>query len=103
MNATPSAASLPGFFSARLAAHSRPLLVLGPCSAESEAQVLATAPAARRLGADLLRAGVWKPRSRPGAFEGAGPDALVWLAKAKAETGLPIAVEVATPQHVEAA
>ncbi len=62
-----------------------------------------TALAVKALGGDLLRAGVWKPRSRPGAFEGAGAAALEWLAAAKAETGLPIAVEVATPQHVEAA
>ena len=94
---------LPGLLAARTAAPPRPLLVLGPCSAESAEQVLVTARAAKALGADLLRAGVWKPRSRPGAFEGAGEAALEWLMAAKAETGLPVAVEVATPQHVEAA
>lgn len=91
------------FFSSRLAAHARPLLVLGPCSAETEEQVLVTARAVKAIGADLFRAGVWKPRSRPGAFEGAGQEALGWLARVKAETGLPVTVEVATPQHVEAA
>lgn len=102
-----AAATLPvpsaEFFTGRLRRHGRPLLVLGPCSAESEAQVLTTARAAAALGAHMLRAGVWKPRSRPGSFEGAGEPALEWLARAKAETGLPIAVEVATPAHVEAA
>ncbi len=94
---------LPGLAAARAAAPPRPLLILGPCSAESAEQVLTTARAAKALGADFLRAGVWKPRSRPGAFEGAGEAALDWLMAAKAETGLPIAVEVATPAHVEAA
>ena len=94
---------LPGLAAARAATPPRPLLILGPCSAESAEQVLETARAARALGADVLRAGVWKPRSRPGAFEGAGEAALEWLAAAKADTGLPLAVEVATPAHAEAA
>ena len=62
-----------------------------------------TARAVAALGADVLRAGVWKPRSRPGAFEGAGQAGLEWLVEAKRETGLPVAIEVATPAHIEAA
>lgn len=82
----------------------KPLLIAGPCSAESEEQVLETARGLAALGiGHVLRAGVWKPRTRPGSFEGKGEEALPWLQKAKAETGLPVAVEVATPQHVELA
>lgn len=80
----------------------RPFLISGPCSAESEAQVLETAHALQDKGVHLLRAGVWKPRTRPNAFEGMGTVALDWLIKAKAETGLPVATEVANTQHVEA-
>ncbi|MFN3875722.1 MAG: hypothetical protein ACK4L7_07415 [Flavobacteriales bacterium] len=81
-----------------------PLIIAGPCSAESEDQVLAAAQALRADGrVQALRAGVWKPRTRPGGFEGAGEAALAWLQRAKRETGLLLAVEVATPQHVEAA
>ncbi len=81
---------------------SQPLLIAGPCSAESEEQVMATACGIAKNGkVKILRAGIWKPRSRPGTFEGAGNDALVWLKKVKEETGLLIAVEVATPAHVE--
>ncbi len=99
--APPAAAT---FFAARrAAAPTRPLRILGPCSAESAEQVLATARAVAALGADVLRAGVWKPRSRPGAFEGAGEPSLAWLAEAKKQTGLPVAIEVATPAHIEAA
>ncbi|QKG80967.1 3-deoxy-7-phosphoheptulonate synthase [Tenuifilum thalassicum] len=81
-----------------------PLLIAGPCSAESEEQVLATA---KELAADgrvkIFRAGVWKPRTRPGGFEGLGEQALKWLKRVKSETGLSVAVEVAMPQHVELA
>ncbi|GAB4092259.1 chorismate mutase [Flaviaesturariibacter terrae] len=80
----------------------RPLIISGPCSAETEEQVLETA---RRLAAtgkvDLLRAGIWKPRTRPGSFEGVGTKGLPWLQAAKKETGLPTAVEVATGKQVE--
>lgn len=80
------------------------LIISGPCSAETEEQTLATC---RQLAAtgkvDILRAGIWKPRTRPGCFEGAGVKALAWLAQAKKETGLPIAVEVASAKHVEMA
>lgn len=83
---------------------SRPLMIAGPCSAESEDQVLATAKGIAATGvAQVLRAGIWKPRTRPGAFEGAGDRALPWLLRAKAETGLLTMVEVATTEHVEAA
>ncbi|MFN3839506.1 MAG: chorismate mutase [Cyclobacteriaceae bacterium] len=79
-----------------------PLLISGPCSAETEAQMLNTA---RQLAAtkkvSVLRAGIWKPRTRPGQFEGAGTEGLTWLIRAKQETGLPVATEVANAQHVE--
>ena len=80
----------------------RPLIISGPCSAETEEQVLETA---KRLAAtgkvDVLRAGIWKPRTKPGLFEGIGVKGLPWLVQARKETGLPIAVEVATDKHVE--
>lgn len=83
---------------------SGPLIIAGPCSAESREQVLQTARGVAALGkVDVFRAGVWKPRSRPGTFQGAGEPALEWLAEAKQETGLLLAVEVATPHHLEAA
>ncbi|MCA0362896.1 MAG: chorismate mutase [Bacteroidetes bacterium] len=82
----------------------KPLIIAGPCSAESEEQVIETAIGIKNNGfAHILRAGVWKPRTRPGSFEGKGEEALPWLQRAKAETGLKTAVEVATPQHVELA
>ncbi|NBA87631.1 3-deoxy-7-phosphoheptulonate synthase [Emticicia sp. CRIBPO] len=82
----------------------KPLIIAGPCSAETEEQVLETARGIAKEGyAHILRAGVWKPRTRPGSFEGKGEEALPWLQKAKEETGLKTAVEVATPQHVELA
>ncbi|MDY0198802.1 MAG: bifunctional 3-deoxy-7-phosphoheptulonate synthase/chorismate mutase type II [Tenuifilaceae bacterium] len=81
-----------------------PLIIAGPCSAESREQVLSTAIAIANTGkVNALRAGVWKPRSRPGTFQGAGEPALEWLVEAKRETGLPIIIEVATPQHLETA
>jgi len=78
----------------------RPILIAGPCSAETEAQVLAAAHGLKGQGVDLFRAGIWKPRTRPGAFEGAGLPGLHWLQRVKAETGLPVTTEVATAQHV---
>lgn len=81
-----------------------PFLIAGPCSAESEQQVLETARAiAETDRASAFRAGVWKPRTRPGSFEGIGGPALSWLTTAKEETGLPISVEVGSPTHVEMA
>lgn len=80
----------------------KPLIISGPCSAESEHQVLETAKALAATGkVDILRAGIWKPRTKPGMFEGIGVKGLPWLASAKAVTGLPVAVEVATAKHVE--
>lgn len=82
----------------------KPLIIAGPCSAETEEQVLETARGIAQNGfAHVFRAGVWKPRTRPGGFEGKGEEALPWLQQVKAETGLKTAVEVATPQHVELA
>jgi chorismate mutase len=82
----------------------KPLVIAGPCSAETEEQVLETANQIKEQGfAHVIRAGIWKPRTRPGSFEGMGEAALPWLQAVKKETGLPVAVEVATPQHVELA
>ncbi len=80
----------------------RPLIISGPCSAETEEQVLETATRLAKTGkVDMLRAGIWKPRTRPGSFEGVGTKGLPWLQKAKSMTGLPTAVEVATGKQVE--
>lgn len=80
----------------------KPLLIAGPCSAETEEQVLQTAFRLYSTGkVDVLRAGIWKPRTRPGAFEGIGAKGLPWLVNAKEITGLPLAVEVANAEHVE--
>jgi chorismate mutase len=79
-----------------------PILISGPCSAETEEQTLETA---RRLAltgkVDYIRAGVWKPRTRPGSFEGVGVKALPWMQKVKEQTGLPVTVEVANANHVD--
>jgi len=83
---------------------SEPLLIAGPCSAETEDQLVATAHLLAKTGkVTALRAGIWKPRTRPGEFEGIGSIGLQWLRRAKEETGLPITVEVATAKHVEEA
>jgi chorismate mutase len=80
----------------------RPLIISGPCSAESEEQMIETATGLAKTGkVDLLRAGIWKPRTKPGMFEGNGIVGLPWLAKAKKLTGIPTTVEVATAKHVE--
>ena len=79
---------------------SRPFLIAGPCSAETEEQVMAAARGLAPLGIDLFRAGVWKPRTRPGAFEGNGATALPWLRRVKAETGLRTTIEVANANQV---
>ncbi len=80
----------------------RPLIISGPCSAETEEQVLETAVRLNKTGkVDMLRAGIWKPRTRPGSFEGVGTKGLPWLQKAKQLTGLPVTVEVATGKQVE--
>ena len=80
----------------------RPLIISGPCSAETEEQVLQTAARLAKTGkVDVLRAGIWKPRTRPGSFEGIGTKGLPWLQQARKLTGLPAAVEVATGKQVE--
>lgn len=81
----------------------RPIIIAGPCSAETEQQVVDTAIALKNAGIRILRAGVWKPRTKPGGFEGIGVEALAWMAKAKELTGMLTATEVATRAHVEAA
>ncbi|GAA4086429.1 bifunctional 3-deoxy-7-phosphoheptulonate synthase/chorismate mutase type II [Mucilaginibacter panaciglaebae] len=87
-----------------ITATNEPLLIAGPCSAETEDQLVATAHLLKNTGrVTALRAGIWKPRTRPGEFEGIGSIGLEWLKRAKAETGLPTAVEVATAKHVEEA
>jgi len=83
---------------------SEPLLIAGPCSAETEDQLVATCQLLANTGrVSALRAGIWKPRTRPGEFEGIGSIGLEWLQTAKRETGLPVTVEVATGKHVEEA
>ena len=81
----------------------RPLVISGPCSAESEEQVLATGRALAAEGVKIFRAGIWKPRTKPGGFEGVGVIGLPWLQKLKQETGMLVGVEVATKAHVDAA
>ncbi len=82
---------------------SRPYWIAGPCSAETEQQVLETAHGLKDAGIDLFRAGIWKPRTRPGDFEGNGSPALPWLQRVKEETGLSVCTEVANAQHAEEA
>ena len=82
---------------------SHPLVIAGPCSAETEDQVLKIAHELKDSKVSVFRAGIWKPRTRPGGFEGVGAIGLKWLQKAKAETGLQMAIEVATAAHVKLA
>jgi chorismate mutase len=80
----------------------RPLIISGPCSAETEEQVVETAVRLRKTDkVDIMRAGIWKPRTRPGSFEGIGTKGLPWLQQARKLTGIPLAVEVATAKQVE--
>ncbi|WP_036876509.1 bifunctional 3-deoxy-7-phosphoheptulonate synthase/chorismate mutase type II [Xylanibacter oryzae] len=79
----------------------RPLVIAGPCSAETEEQVLNTAKQLADKGIKVFRAGVWKPRTKPGGFEGNGETALPWLKEVKEQTGMLTSTEVATPEHVE--
>lgn len=82
--------------------HKRPLIISGPCSVETEEQVIETATRLANTGkVDMLRAGIWKPRTKPGMFEGMGVKGLPWLLQAKKITGLPTTIEVATAKHVE--
>jgi len=82
---------------------SRPFLIAGPCSAESREQVLETAAGLVHLPINLYRAGVWKPRTRPGSFEGNGVAALEWLQEVKKQYNIPVTIEVAEPIHIELA
>src|SRR3954468_15756051 len=80
----------------------RPLIISGPCSAETEEQVIETAVRLHKTAkVDMLRAGIWKPRTRPGSFEGIGTKGLPWMQKAKQITGMPVTVEVATGKQVQ--
>lgn len=81
----------------------KPIIISGPCSAETEEQVLDTARGLAKAGVKVFRAGIWKPRTKPGGFEGVGVPGLAWLKKAREQTGLKMATEVATRGHVEAA
>ncbi len=79
-----------------------PFIIAGPCSAESEEQVMTIAASLKSSGrVNLFRSGLWKPRSRPGTFKGEGVKALRWLQRVKEEVGLPVAIEVASPRHVD--
>ncbi|CCO22387.1 bifunctional 3-deoxy-7-phosphoheptulonate synthase/chorismate mutase type II [Maridesulfovibrio hydrothermalis] len=81
--------------------HDGPFIIAGPCSAESREQLLETARGIADKGVHMLRAGIWKPRTRPNCFEGMGEEGLKWLVEAGKETGLPICCECANPEHVE--
>lgn len=81
----------------------KPLIIAGPCSAETEEQVLTTARELASNGIKIFRAGIWKPRTKPGGFEGVGVEGLAWLKKVKEETGMYVGTEVATKQHIDAA
>jgi chorismate mutase len=81
----------------------KPLVIAGPCSAETEEQVMDTARQLAARGVKIFRAGIWKPRTRPGAFEGIGSEGLQWLKRVKEETGMYTATEVATAKHVQEA
>ena len=82
----------------------KPFLISGPCSAETEEQVVETAIRLKSTGSvDLFRAGIWKPRTRPGSFEGVGEIGLQWLQEAKSASGLPTAIEVASDTQVDLA
>jgi len=78
----------------------RPMVIAGPCSAETEEQVLATARELAAIGIKIFRAGIWKPRTRPNAFEGVGSEGLRWLQMVKKETGMMVTTEVANVKHV---
>ena len=81
----------------------RPVIIAGPCSAETEEQIMTTATQLAKKGVKISRAGIWKPRTKPGGFEGVGTLGLPWLQRVQSELGMLISTEVATPRHVEAA
>lgn len=79
--------------------HAGPIIIAGPCSAETPHQILDTAMALSRHGIKIFRAGLWKPRTKPGGFEGVGSEGLQWMIRVKEQTGMLLATEVATPRH----
>ncbi len=81
----------------------KPMIIAGPCSAETEEQIMETARNLAQHGFKMFRAGIWKPRTKPGGFEGVGVEGLAWMKRVKEETGMYICTEVATKAHVEAA
>ena len=81
-------------------ASERPIIIAGPCSAESREQVLSTAKELAKNGVKIFRAGIWKPRTKPGGFEGVGTVGLPWLKEVKQQTGMLVSTEVATAAHV---
>lgn len=96
MELTLSPLNLPGID------NKRPIVIAGPCSAETEEQVMNTATQLCKKGIKIFRAGVWKPRTKPGGFEGVGTLGLPWLKRVQEELGMLVSTEVATPRHVEA-
>jgi len=80
-----------------------PIVIAGPCSAETEEQVLKTAHQLKETDTNVFRAGIWKPRTRPGGFEGVGEKGLPWMQRVKAETGMLVTTEVGNTEHVEKA
>ena len=84
-----------------LKTNKKPLVISGPCSAESYEQLYSTCKKLSMIGVEIIRAGVWKPRTRPGTFEGNGEEALKWIKDIKKELKLKFTVEVANPKHVE--
>ena len=81
----------------------RPVVIAGPCSAETEEQVMSTARNLSRHGIKIFRAGIWKPRTKPGGFEGIGAEGLPWLKRVKKELGMYVATEIATSKHIREA
>ncbi len=81
----------------------KPMIIAGPCSAETEEQVMNTAINLAQNGIKMFRAGIWKPRTKPGGFEGIGVEGLAWMKRVKEETGMYTCTEVATKAHVDAA
>ncbi len=78
----------------------RPVVIAGPCSAETEEQVMETARQVAAQGVRIFRAGIWKPRTRPGTFEGVGAEGLKWMQQVQKETGMLVGTEVANAKHV---
>ena len=78
----------------------KPVIIAGPCSAESEQQIFETAKALKNAGVEVLRAGIWKPRTRPNCFEGVGSEGLSWMQRVQRELGMKISTEVANVKHV---